>query len=72
MLVITANTLRQQLTNTEGMECECDLSSKMAHVNEKSQMFLFTFISNILLPFKKNIGHCSLIHGEKNCLLLCS
>lgn len=29
MLVITANTLRQQLTNTEGMECGCGLHSKM-------------------------------------------
>lgn len=45
MLVITANTLRQQLTNTEGMECGCDHNSKMAHhVKEKIQLFVFTCI----------------------------
>lgn len=40
MLVITANTLRQQLTNTEGKEYGCDLHSKMAHhVKEKIVCF---------------------------------
>lgn len=44
MLVITANTLRQQLTNTEGKEYGCDLHSKMAHhVKEKRQLFFFFF-----------------------------
>lgn len=64
MLVITANTLRQQLTNTEGMECGCDLHSKIAYyVKEKSQFFVSTFISTILLPLLKILV---IIRGEKN------
>lgn len=53
MLVITANTLRQQLTNTEGTACGCDLPKWLLVLKNKRHLFVFTSISNILLPLLK-------------------
>lgn len=65
MLVITANTLRQQLTNTEGTACGCDLPKWLLMQKDKRQLFVFISISTILLPLLKNIGYGSLIRGDK-------
>lgn len=53
MLVITANTLRQQLTNTEGTAGGCHLPKWLLIQKNKRQLFVFTSISTILLLLLK-------------------